>query len=64
MLALSSACLAISLADERGTLQLVERESRFGGSYIAISDERGIIEVADDLPAAEARRDALRARRS
>lgn len=63
MLALSAACLAISLADERGTLQFVERESRFGGTFVAISDGRGVIEVADDMAAAEARRDALRERR-
>lgn len=60
MLALSSMCLAISLADEAGTLRFVERESRFGGTFIAISDEHGVIEVVDDMAAAIDRRDALR----
>ena len=64
MFALSSNCVAISLADERGTLRFVERESRLGGSFIAIEDERGVIEVADDLLEAKARRDALRSRRA
>lgn len=63
MLALSSACLAIALADEAGTLRFVERESRFGGTFVAISDDHGVIEVADDMAAAEARRDTLRERR-
>lgn len=59
---LSSACLAIALADERGTLKLVERVSRFGDTFIAIEDENGTIEIADDMMAANARIDALRAR--
>lgn len=63
MFALSAACLAIALADEAGTLRFVERESRFGGTFVAIFDDRGVIEVADDMAAAEARRDALRERR-
>ena len=64
MLALSSQCLAIALADERGALEFVERESRFGGTFIALCDEHGVIEVAETLAEAEARRDALRARRA
>lgn len=59
---LSSACLAIALADERGTLQMIERVSRFGDTFIAIADENGTIEIADDMMAANARIDALRAR--
>lgn len=63
MLAISSACVAISLADERGTLRFVERPSRFGGTFVAIEDDRGIIEAVDTVAEAEARRDALRERR-
>lgn len=59
---LSSACLAIALADERGTLHLVECADRWGGSYIAIRDGHGTIEIADDMAAAEARIQSLRAR--
>ena len=59
---LSSACLAIALADERGTLKLVERVSRFGDTFVAIADENGTIEIADDMADAEARVAALRAR--
>lgn len=64
MLALSASCVSISLADERGTLRLVERASRLGGTFVALEDDRGVIEVADDMAEAEARRDALRARRA
>lgn len=59
---LSSACLSIALADERGTLKLVERASRFGDTFIAICDEYGTIEIADNMAEAEARVAALRAR--
>jgi hypothetical protein len=59
---LSSACLAIALADERGTLRLIERTSRFGDTFVAIADERGTIEIADDLVSANARLQALRLR--
>lgn len=59
---LSSACLAIALADERGTLRLIERTSRFGDTFIAIADERGTIEVADTMAEAEQRVAGLRAR--
>ena len=64
MFALSSACVAISMADEAGKLRFVERNSRFGGTFIAISDDHGIIEVADDQAAADARVAALRIRRA
>ena len=63
MIALSAACLAIALADERGDLSLVERNGRFG-SFIAISDATGIIEVADDMAEANRRIEALRIRRA
>lgn len=60
---LSSNCLAIAIADERGTLRLVERASRFEGeTFIALEDEKGVIEVAADMAEAEARVAALRAR--
>jgi hypothetical protein len=61
-LSLSSACLAIALADERGTLTLIERTDRWGGTYIAIADQHGTIEIADDLASAEARINGLRQR--
>lgn len=46
---------AIALAARRNTLSFVERPSRFGGTFIAISDEFGVIEVADDLSSAQKR---------
>lgn len=61
--ALSSNCLAIALADQRGTLRLIERASRFDGeTFVSIEDERGTIEVAENMAEAEARISALRAR--
>jgi hypothetical protein len=59
---LSSACLAIALADERGTLRLIERTSRFGDTFVAMVDDHGTIEIADDMAAALARVEALRRR--
>lgn len=52
---LCSTDLAIALAAKAGTLSLTERPSRFGGTFVAIGDEYGIIEVADDMPAANKR---------
>lgn len=52
---LSSTDLAIAVAAKRGTLNLVERNSRFGGTFVAIEDDHGIIEVADDMAAAAIR---------
>jgi hypothetical protein len=46
MQTLSATCLAIALAANAGTLQLVERPSRFGDTFIAIEDAHGVIEVA------------------
>lgn len=46
---------AIRAASAAKTLRLVERPSRFGGSVITIEDATGVIEVADDLLAAQAR---------
>lgn len=52
---LSATDLAIALANKAGTLTLIERPSRFGGTFVAIGDAFGIIEVADDMAAADAR---------
>lgn len=68
MLVLSATCLAIALADKAGTLRFEEsRNARLeamglNGSFVAISDDHGLIEVADDMAAAEKRRDDLRTR--
>ena len=52
---LSATDVAIALASKKGTLRLVERESRFGGTFIAISDDKGVIEVQDTRADAERR---------
>lgn len=62
MFTLSATCVAIALADKAGSLRMVERPSRFGGTFIALEDERGLIEVAMTMEEARARVDALRAR--
>ncbi len=68
MLTLSATCFAIAVADKAGTLRLEpgfnQRLAAMGlpGEYVAISDDVGLIEVADNMAAAIARRDALRAR--
>ena len=64
MQTLSATCLAIALADEAGTLRFEERASRFGDTFVAISDDRGLIEVADDMAEAMARIETLRIRRA
>lgn len=58
---LSSTNVAIANAFHSGTLEMVERPSRFGGSFISLEDEVGVIEVADDLDAAYARINAVTA---
>jgi hypothetical protein len=59
---LSATCVAIAIADKAGTLRLVERPSRFGGTCIAIEDAAGVIEVANDRAEADARVAAIRER--
>jgi hypothetical protein len=61
MLAVSSQCLAIAQADKAGALSLIERDGRFG-SFVAICDDRGTIEVADTRAEADRRVTAIRAR--
>ena len=61
-LSLSSSCLAIALADECGTLRMIERASRFGDTFVALADEYGTIEIAETMADATARVQALRAR--
>lgn len=61
MIALSSQCLAIALADKAGSLRFVEREGRFG-SFVAITDDRGTIEVANDMAEANGRIAAIHER--
>lgn len=51
----SATDLAISLAVKAGTLKVEECKSRFGDTFIAISDDRGLIEVHGTRAEAEAR---------
>jgi hypothetical protein len=51
----NSTTLAIALAIKTNSIRLIERPSRLGGTFIAISDDSGIIEVANTLQEAEAR---------
>jgi len=55
MKTLSATCVAIALASKHGTLRLVERPSRLGGTFVAIEDGKGVIEVANDMKEAMAR---------
>lgn len=61
MQTLSSTCLAIALADKAGSLRLTEEQGRFG-SFVAISDNAGLIEVALSWDEANARLAELRER--
>lgn len=56
---ISATDLAIAVAAKRGSLRLTERASRLGGTFIAIEDDCGIIEVADDMAVAQARVQAV-----
>jgi hypothetical protein len=47
--------IAIAIALRDGHLKLRQYVSRFGDTYIAISDKHGIIEVQDDWDCANAR---------
>ena len=49
MRTLSATCLAIAIAHKIGSLRLVERASRFGGTFIAIEDDHGLIEVQANM---------------
>ena len=51
----NSTTFAIALAIKTNSIRLIERPSRLGGTFIAISDDSGIIEVANTLQEAEAR---------
>ena len=51
----NSTTVAIALAIKSNTLRLIERPCRFGGTFIAISDDHGIIEVADNMKEAKKR---------
>ena len=62
MRALSATDLAIGIAIQQGTISLVERPSRLGGTYIAIEDDRGLIEVALARAEAEARLASVKGR--
>ena len=62
MVTLSATCLSIATAAARGTLRLEEKVSRLGGTFIAICDERGLIEVAADMAEALRRVEAVKAR--
>ena len=58
---LSSTDLAIAVASKAGTLSLTERPSRFGDTYIAIGDDKGLIEVQLTWTEAQARVAAIEA---
>jgi len=58
---LSSTDLAIALAVKGGTLRTVESASRLGGTFIALEDDHGVIEVHVDRAHADARVAAITA---
>lgn len=60
MVTISATCLAIGLAIQNNTIKCIERPSRLGGTYIAIEDDTGVIEVADTMEEANARIDRIR----
>lgn len=63
MIATDAASFAIATADQRGTLKIVERESRyFAETFITIEDEMGMIEVATSRADADARIAEIRKR--
>ena len=60
-LLISSTDLAIAVAIKAGTLRTEVRPSRFGDTFVAISDEVGLIEVHLTQVEADARLDQIRA---
>lgn len=54
MLLLSATDVSIALASKAGTLRLVERQSRLGGTFVSIEDDKGVLTVEDDMAAAVA----------
>lgn len=56
----SATDLAIALAIKSQTLRLVARVGRLG-PFVAIEDDRGVIEVHSDMAEAQARVDAIAA---
>ena len=60
MRTLSATDLAIALAVKAGTLRLVERASRLGGTFVAIEDAVGVIEVASNMEEAQQRIEEVR----
>ena len=55
MIAVSASDVAIVSANKNGTLRFVERESRLGGTFIALCDDKGTIEVFDTMNEAQQR---------
>ena len=55
MKTLSVTDVSIALAHKNGSLRMVERQSRLGGTFIALEDGFGVIEVCDTRAEAEAR---------
>ena len=55
MFGLSTTDVAIALSHRRGALRLTERVGRDGAPYVAIEDDRGLIEVQFSREAAEQR---------
>lgn len=62
MIAVSANCVAIAQAIKCDAVRLVERPSRFGGTFISIEDATGVIEVADTMSDAENRIKTIRDR--
>jgi hypothetical protein len=58
---LSAADVAIAFAVQNGTLRIEAQTGRFG-AFASISDNFGLIEVADPLDAAESRVAAIKER--
>jgi hypothetical protein len=59
MRTLSGTDLAIALGWKTGKLRFVERKSRLGGTYVALEDDHGVIEVHDTLADAKRRVDSV-----